>query len=77
MGLAVVKILSSPPTASVRVDGVSRGRTPLKLELVAGRYVIALTSGEQTAEYVVEVTPEGGNKWCYDFAADVNRPGGC
>jgi len=76
VGLVTVKILSVPPTALVHVDGQESGRTPLKIQLAPGRYAVSLTSGSQRAEYVLQVG-EGSNKWCYDFAAAHNRPGGC
>jgi hypothetical protein len=76
-GLVTVKILSLPPTATVWVDGQARGKTPLKLELSPGRHAVGLTSGTQTAEYMISIGAEASNKWCYDFEASLNRPGGC
>lgn len=72
-----VKLLSIPPTATLMVDGVSQGRTPKKLTLRSGRHVISVTSAGVTAEYVVEVSSSGANKWCYDFATGENKAGGC
>ena len=72
------KILSSPPTATVWVDGQQiSGRTPVKVDLSPGRHAIRLESGGSLAEYVIDVTPDSPNKWCYDFGAQANKSGGC
>jgi len=72
-----VKLLSVPPTAQVLVSGRPRGLTPLPLSLSPGKYPVQLISGDRTVDYVIEVTAGGDNKWCYDFANSLNRPGGC
>ena len=76
--VVTVKLLSSPPTASAWIDGKPAGtRTPVKATLAPGRHAIALESGGQRVEYVITVSAGGANKWCYDFAAGTNKPGGC
>lgn len=72
-----VKVLSAPPTASITVDGISKGRTPTKLQLMPGRHAVGITSGAKTGEYIINVRPDGPNKWCYVFATDSNVIGSC
>ena len=72
-----VKVLSVPPTATISVDGVPNGRTPAKLELMPGRHAVAIRSGDQSGEYVIDVQEGGVNKWCYVFAKEDNLVGSC
>ncbi len=74
---AVVKLLSDPPTAEVVVDGAARGRTPAKLELSPGRHAIAMKSGEQRTEFVIDVKQDVENRWCYSFVSSRSTPGPC
>ena len=66
-----------PPTAMVKVNGASRGRTPAKLELAVGIHQVVLTSGENTGTFSVNVTDGGQNKWCYSFAESRPIAGNC
>lgn len=72
-----VKLLSSPPTATLFVDGAEVGRTPSKLELTPGRHDVRVTSGGQSADFSVDVRDGGANKWCYAFADGRVHTGSC
>jgi hypothetical protein len=72
-----VKLLSSPPTATVTINGKVEGRTPLKLELEEGLYSVILESGAERAPFGVEVRPGADNKWCCVFESRDLREGSC
>jgi serine/threonine-protein kinase len=72
-----VKILTSPPTAALKVDGVERGRTPAKLSLAPGSYSVEVQSGDQVGTFSIDVGSGGENKWCYSFGAATSTPGSC
>lgn len=61
-----VKILSSPPTASIQVSG-SSGRTPAKLDLMPGMQSLTITSGDRTETVSIRPTISGENVFCYSF----------
>jgi hypothetical protein len=48
-----VKLLSDPPAASVTVDGVPMGRTPLKTELPIGTHTVVIESGKASGSFTI------------------------
>jgi hypothetical protein len=72
-----VRILSSPPTATVWVDGKMAGRTPLKLTLPPGGHEVRVQSAEDTQSFPIRVQAEGDNRWCYVFATHTAHAGAC
>ncbi|MFT6818827.1 MAG: serine/threonine protein kinase [Myxococcota bacterium] len=71
-----VKVLSSPPTASIQVSGVS-GRTPAKLDLIPGIQSLTLTSGDRSETVTIRPTMSGENIFCYSFPASRLYLGRC
>lgn len=72
-----VKILSDPPTASVRIDGKALTPTPLKAELTPGSHRVEMTSGADTRFFEIEVDAAGENKWCFAFPVGKLIAGAC
>jgi len=72
-----VKILTSPPTAILKVDGMDQGRTPAKLTLAPGTHAVEVQSGEDIGTFNIEAQPDAENKWCYSFASATSAPGTC
>lgn len=72
-----VKLLSVPPTATLRINGQAAGRTPAKLDLPPGRHTVQIQSGENTGWYEIVVRDGAENKWCYAFSAATNHAGSC
>ncbi len=53
-----LEIVSEPPGAQVRVDGATKGVTPLTLDTVdAGEHVVVFTSGSSTMSRTVKIAP--------------------
>jgi hypothetical protein len=55
---ATLSIASNPSEADVTIDGVMRGKTPLKISLAAGTYQMQVQQGTRTR--TVPLTVEGG-----------------
>ncbi len=73
-----VKLLSTPPTARVKIDGkVVPGATPLKVGLTAGRHAVEVTLGDEQHTFAVDVTASVENRWCYNFESDALIEGAC
>ena len=72
-----VKILSDPPTASVRVDGKALTPTPLKVELLPGIHRVEMISGADTRFFEIDVGPSADNKWCFAFPVGKLLAGAC
>lgn len=51
----VVKLLTDPPAATVRVNGAPAGRSPLKLELTPGSHQISIEAGKASGDFTVQV----------------------
>lgn len=49
-----VKLLSDPPAASIAIDGVPMGRTPLKTQLSAGSHTVTIESGKATGTFTID-----------------------
>jgi len=75
--VVTVKILTSPPTAVLKVDGLEHGRTPAKFSLAPGAHSVEVQSGEDVGTFAIEVDPEAENKWCYSFTSATSAPGSC
>lgn len=58
-----VKVLSTPLGATVKIDGVERGRTPLKIPLDAGSHTVVVTLGKSVGSFTRTVAGDG--KWCF------------
>ena len=58
-----VKVLSTPLGATVKIDEVERGRTPLKIPLDAGSHTIVVTLGKSVGSFTRTVAGDG--KWCF------------
>jgi len=54
----VLQVLSSPAGQPVLLDGVAKGKTPLKLTLRPGTYTVTVGEGRMWTEQVVEVKPD-------------------
>ena len=54
---AELSMLSVPPTATLLVDGKPHGRTPAKIALVVGRHAVQIQSGDNVADFVIDVLP--------------------
>jgi len=77
-GVAAVKILSVPPSASISIDGSASGRaTPAKIDLSIGTHRVQLDSGGRLATFDVVVDPSGQSRWCYVYATGTAVPGSC
>jgi hypothetical protein len=61
-------LLSDPKLAEIIVDGVSRGRTPLKLDLSPGTHKVKVVSGTLDGEFPVVVRAGDDRKLCWAFA---------
>jgi hypothetical protein len=76
-----VRLLSSPRTVLLDVDGIDRARTPAKLELSPGVHRIAMTLGEgesaQRRTFLISAEEGADNKWCYSFPDSVPHKGSC
>ncbi len=66
--VGVVRLLSDPKLAEIIVDGVSRGRTPLKLDLSPGTHKVKVVSGTLDGEFPVVVRAGDDRKLCWAFA---------
>lgn len=76
--LPTVKILSTPPTAKVRIDGrVQAGSTPLKVELAPGAHSVEVISGDDAHAFPITVVGGGENKWCFAFGTGEVHAGSC
>jgi len=72
-----IRLLSFPWGAEVTVAGTAAGRTPLKLELLAGSHTVRMTSGAQHGEFSVTVAAEGPDTWCYNIPEAQKFIGRC
>lgn len=57
--MGVVIVTSSPPGASIFVDGKNYGHTPSTLHLPAGRHLLALVNGPLRHEETVDIQNDG------------------
>ncbi|MGI8962522.1 MAG: protein kinase domain-containing protein [Bryobacteraceae bacterium] len=57
--MGVLIVTSSPPGASVFVDGKNYGHTPSTLHLPAGRHLLALVNGPLRHEETIEIQNDG------------------
>jgi serine/threonine protein kinase len=57
--MGVLIVTSSPPGASIFVDGKNYGHTPSTLHLPAGRHMLALVNGPLRHEETVEIQSDG------------------
>ncbi len=74
---AVLKVLTVPPTALVRLDGAQHGRTPAKLDVPPGRYTVEVESGGRLGRFPIQVRAGVENKWCYVFDGERAVEGAC
>lgn len=61
----VVKIITDPPAATVYIDGLAAGRTPLKTELEPGPHDIRVVAGKADSSFSVTVADSGESRFCY------------
>jgi outer membrane biosynthesis protein TonB len=74
----VLRVLTSPPTAMVWIDGVQQGPSPRKVEAVEpGHHQVRVALGEDVGSFLVEVKAGGDTRWCYTFATRAATPGAC
>ena len=66
--MGVLIVTSSPPGASIFVDGKNYGHTPSTLHLAAGRHMLALVNGPLRHEETVEIQSDGLAARDYRFA---------
>lgn len=59
----LVKVLSNPPAATVTIDGVPAGRTPLKTFLPAGSHNVVIESGKASGEFTID--PSSSERFCF------------
>jgi hypothetical protein len=57
--MGVLMVTSSPPGASIFVDGKNYGHTPSTLHLPAGRHMLALVNGPLRHEETIEIQSDG------------------
>jgi serine/threonine protein kinase len=57
--MGVLIVTSSPPGASIFVDGKNYGHTPSTLHLPAGRHMLALVNGPLRHEETIEIQSDG------------------
>jgi hypothetical protein len=74
LGTAVFK--SSPDGATIIIDGVARGTTPLKLALSAGQHTFTMTSGEMSRSLPLAVEAGSVFSQYVEFAAQPQPAGG-
>ena len=61
----VVKIITDPPAATVHIDGVVAGRTPLKTELEVGPHDIRIVTTKADSSFDVQVVESPESRFCY------------
>jgi serine/threonine protein kinase len=74
----VLRILTSPPTATVWIDGVQQGASPRKIEAVEpGHHQVRVALGDDVGSFLVDVKAGGDTRWCYTFETRAATPGAC
>ena len=73
----VVKIITDPPAATVYIDGLMAGRTPLKTELEPGPHDIRVLSGKADSDFQVDVAESGESRFCYSVKGRRVLAEGC
>jgi len=58
-----VKLLSDPPAATVTVDGVPMGRTPLKTTLTPETHTVVIESGKASDQFTIDAS--SGDRFCF------------
>ncbi len=75
--LQTVKLFSTPPTATVLLNGQLMGLTHLKLDIFEGRHAVLMRSGDQEGSFIINVEAGADNRWCYSFAQQTPMVGPC
>jgi hypothetical protein len=74
--VGVATISSVPDGAQVRIDGVARGKTPVRVSLSAGPHALELQNGQARRSLQLTVEPGATSAYYIDLASPIGAAGG-
>ena len=71
-----MKIITTPPALKVQLDGVTIGRSPMKLTVPPGAHMLTVTDDKATGSFPIagENVPA---RLCYEVAGRKVKEGSC
>lgn len=71
-----MKIITDPPALKVKLDGVTVGRSPMKLQIGAGAHEISIEGDKASGSFPVDGGSVPG-KLCFEASGRKVKQGAC